>query len=311
MPDDSLCQTGQICDIEQNGCIDISCTEGETRPCITSESGICAEGTETCDVDGKFGSCIQDNQVGVENCTDINNLDEDCDGSSNCNDADCATEPNCQVTFPTDYVSWWKFDGNANDESEAYDGTLNDNALIVTENGKQALTLDGDGDYVQINDMDLTGTDVITVSMWVKPNTTSIKDTVMLEFSTTFYLYTDTFMIYFKSNEAVGFGLRGNSGLSVWDSDTTLTPNQWTHIVGVFDTSLPIEEVQGYINGQVDGAIDITMNSDNTNNFGLRPLFIGARPSGNEFFNGSIDNLMIYNRSLTSQEIDQIYQAQS
>ena len=58
------------------------CTPDDTEPCDTGLSGVCADGTRTCDADGFWGGCIQDVQASEETC---DNLDNDCNGSTDDN----------------------------------------------------------------------------------------------------------------------------------------------------------------------------------------------------------------------------------
>lgn len=69
------------------------CTPGATTTCSTSLPGICAEGTKTCQSDGTWGSCVQNNVSTTENCS--NQLDDDCDGYTDNQDPDCLVESLC------------------------------------------------------------------------------------------------------------------------------------------------------------------------------------------------------------------------
>jgi len=76
----SDCSLGQIC----TNCTCVTpqptpeCTPQTTAGCSTGLQGICAAGTKTCNGDGFWGSCIQNNQPITEICG--NGLDDDCDG---------------------------------------------------------------------------------------------------------------------------------------------------------------------------------------------------------------------------------------
>ncbi len=58
----------------------VNCTNGSTRSCSTGLPGICASGTQTC-TNGAWGTCNSNIAPGsrTETC---NNLDDDCDGST-------------------------------------------------------------------------------------------------------------------------------------------------------------------------------------------------------------------------------------
>ena len=68
------------------------CVEGYVKECTTQGEGICSSGTQTCDSDGNWGSCVQ-NEPTSEDCND--GLDNDCDGKTDQFDEDCWTcDPN-------------------------------------------------------------------------------------------------------------------------------------------------------------------------------------------------------------------------
>ena len=77
--------------------------------------------------------------------------------------------------------------------------------------------------------------------------------------------------------------------------------NQWQHVA----VTVKNNEVHFYVNGQ-----DVTLNhtignmTEDTND----SLYIGDEPSGSRTFNGIIDDVMIFNDSLSQQQIQAIYE---
>lgn len=79
------------------------CTPGDTRSCYdgpagTDGVGICHAGTQTCDLNGAWAPCMGQVTPGSEpgHCAD--NLDNDCNGKTDCAQFNCLFDPHCQVT---------------------------------------------------------------------------------------------------------------------------------------------------------------------------------------------------------------------
>ncbi|MBU1164749.1 fibronectin type III domain-containing protein [Patescibacteria group bacterium] len=64
-----------------------TCQEGEDQPCETGQLGVCAQGTQYCDL-GDWGICVPDQYSTEESC---NGLDDDCDGETD--EGDVCDEP--------------------------------------------------------------------------------------------------------------------------------------------------------------------------------------------------------------------------
>jgi len=69
-----------------------------------------------------------------------------------------------------DLVGWWPLDGSAADASgNGHDGVLEGDATYVPGVFGQAISLDGDGDYVMITDYKgLMSSSPVTVTAWVR-----------------------------------------------------------------------------------------------------------------------------------------------
>ena len=63
------------------------CNPDETQGCNTGLEGICEDGARTCQTNGTWGSCVQNQPSTTENCS--NQLDDDCDGKIDNVDDNC------------------------------------------------------------------------------------------------------------------------------------------------------------------------------------------------------------------------------
>src|SRR3989338_5324004 len=74
---------------------------------------------------------------------------------------------------PIDYVSYWKFEGNANDETGRNNGSIKGTSLVNGTIGK-AYSFDGIDDYIEVPDSSSLNTNSLTIILWMKPQTQSV-----------------------------------------------------------------------------------------------------------------------------------------
>lgn len=168
--------------------------------------------------------------------------------------------------------------------------------------GEKALYFDGKDSYVQIppsSSLSLKG-NLLTVEAWIKWN---VDPKTADQWANTIYKSQ-------KSDWVPQYQLQHNQGNTkfefsitttnytnryVW-STTTPEKDKWYHVVGTYDGA----NIRIYVNGVLEGTKSCTGNfvSNPT------PLYFGSRGIYNDRnFNGNIDEVSIYSRSLTSEEI--------
>ncbi|MEM3074727.1 MAG: LamG-like jellyroll fold domain-containing protein [Candidatus Pacearchaeota archaeon] len=79
---------------------------------------------------------------------------------------------------------------------------------------------------------------------------------------------------------------------------TLLTKNQWHHLAGVYNGS----HIILYVNGVKEGNLTFSSSPVAEGDF-----LIGSRKNGTRVFNGTIDDVRIYTRALSDQEIQNLY----
>lgn len=173
-------------------------------------------------------------------------------------------------------------------------GTIKEAVSITTGHSGNALHFDGVNDWVTVNDsasLDLsTG---LTLEAWVYPQSlNSPGKTVILKEKSggevyALYAREDTNLPASYLND--GGGYHGVFGLKA------LTLNQWAHLVGTYDGKYQ----RLYVNGsQVAQQAQSSLIQQSTG-----VLRIGGNSLWSEFFNGYIDEVRIYNRALTPEEV--------
>ena len=87
--------------------------------------------------------------------------------------------------------------------------------------------------------------------------------------------------------------------------------DQWQHVAGTYDGTV----TRVYLNGQLDGSLPIGQTLTDTShifqNTNIQNLHLGRNQDTASNFRGSLDEISLYKRALSSAEIQGIYQAGS
>ena len=169
-----------------------------------------------------------------------------------------------------------------------------------TSSGKfsKALQFDGKDDYVDCgNDSSLDITDEITIEAWIKP--TNIAWMTVVEKSDSPYLAYRFFAP--NNNGGMRFAASFSGNWTTHDSNNNiLTAGQWNYVAVTYDGS----NVKFYVNG----IVDLTPSQNGTIATTTKNLLIGKDYPETGIFNGTIDEVIIYNRSLEEWEIADHYE---
>ena len=172
-----------------------------------------------------------------------------------------------------------------------------------------SMQFDGVNDYVDAgNILNFERTDAFSISSWVKRAGTGVNDTIAskMESSGNFRGY----LLFIGSTNVVKFVLRhlnvGTARLLV-DSTTTITDTNWHHILVTYDGSSNVSGVNIYIDGVSDTLTTAGTLSATTLN--SSPFNIGARNSDSLFATANIDEVAIWNAELSSDAVQEIYNA--
>ena len=164
-----------------------------------------------------------------------------------------------------------------------------------------ALSFDG-GDEVNIsNNINLTA---ISVCVWVNTSASAATDNkgIVAKWSTAGQR---VFLLAQTVNTNTVFFATSNNGMydsgNLIASTSTINTGQWIFLVAVYE---PIYN-RIYINGILNASKN--RNSDGIYSTSLGTKFASMNSEANTFFNGQIDNVMIFNRALSASEIGQLY----
>ena len=190
-------------------------------------------------------------------------------------------------------VAYYPFTGNANDAVGSLNGTVN-GATLTTDrfgNANSAYSFDGVNDDIIMSTVATTQTDNFTISVWVKPSTLN-------QFA--YILNNGDGGNGYGILQANGAGSSGNTVTAIYHNVTYLnsgqvmaTANVWYHIVLVRSSGIS----RFYVNGVTTGFTNAA-----TPNTPVGRLTIGVI-TGILRFNGSIDEVKIYNTALNGAQV--------
>ncbi len=156
-----------------------------------------------------------------------------------------------------------------------------------------ALSFDGIDDWVTIADspaLDLTA--AMTLEAWIRPTSlVGWSCVLMKEFDSdlAYSLYAN------DNNDQPGTWLASEFGTTNSSAPDQLRLDQWTHLAATFDDST----AKLYVNG----TLEATETADNPLRTSSSPLRIGGDGPWGEWFEGTIDDVRIYDRALSAAEI--------
>lgn len=194
-----------------------------------------------------------------------------------------------QGAAPTGGVAYWNFDEGAgtaaNDSWGTNTGTVN-GATWVTGKYGSALSFNGTSSYVSIGKTDIATP--WTAAMWVNRtnDTGAASDSLMGSASGALKLE------QYNGTKEVGYTKYGTSDYTF---SYTAPTGTWVHLAFVGVSSGVSLYVNGVLQGTNSGVINCPMS------------FIGCGKSGVDYLWGMLDDVKIYNRALSAQEILNLY----
>jgi hypothetical protein len=219
-------------------------------------------------------------------------------------------------------VGYWPFCGNANDESgNGNDGTVNGANLTEDRFGESNAAYDFDGvdDFIEVaDDNSLDISNQYSFSLWVKLSDYSFNESPNSPQRTMLakprnaggggYSFRAIEGYDWGSGNILSYNSSwntpdANGGLSSLQDDILLI-NSWTNLIFTYDGTF----AKLYNNGNLVNSGFFNISFPNS----IEPLFIGKEfnynlPSENRWFKGSLDDIGIWNRALSAEEVQELY----
>ncbi len=194
----------------------------------------------------------------------------------------------------------------------AHHPSIPNQASIIDElsvkNGKsgKSLNLRQDNDktgYVETADHEDFKSQTFSIAAWIKLQQSKKNGSIVCKHD-------------WHEGNARGFVLRcyngknlnftvGAGGWRAAEGKTTLRPHRWIHVAGTFDgTKLTV-----YINGQPDGTNEVTA-PYSPSSYPMRIGHAAFSLDKHRKFNGKIDDVMFWNRTLSARDVLAVYEDQ-
>ena len=200
-------------------------------------------------------------------------------------------------------VGYWPFCGNANDDSgNGFNGTVN-GATLTTDrfgNGNSSYEFNGTSNKINFgSSQSLINLSDFTYSVWINRNPNCANDAIVIS------NYGGNWagnILFGKLVSSSNGQIRLHKLNQIIGSETSVTDSEWINLVAVKE----MNSIKIYKNGILIQTTDLS-NFVSVNNTSF-PFVIGSSGwSNTNYFKGKIDDLGVWNRALTTNEISSLY----
>lgn len=206
-------------------------------------------------------------------------------------------------------VGYWPLDGDALD----YSGYLNNGIIVGAVSDSDRFSIPNTSYYFDGNDKitildspSLNPDSQITICVWYRGQQftglgySAILDKGYTSHSAPYYQYKFGASAGFNNEYSFGFSLSLNG-----DENRLVTPlqywtaDEWYFLVGVYDGYVQ----RFYVNNSLIASDSVIGPLDNYNS----PFYIGDNTTASDKIEGNVDDVRIYNRALTPDEIENLF----
>ncbi len=197
-------------------------------------------------------------------------------------------------------LSYFPFNGNTNDVSANAANLTNNNAVLTADRfgaANSAYSFNGINQNLINSTPNFTFNPAssFTVSFWYNRNSTSVNGVLIMNATNA----AGNFIWIFQAGPTNSqYGTNKQQFAWIW-APTTSTTSVWTHIVCVYNAG-----AMTLYKNNVQVATATYTHTNVTS--AVMPLYVG-RGVGGDFYNGKMDDIGIWNRALTTCEINDLY----
>ena len=202
-------------------------------------------------------------------------------------------------------IANYTFTNNADDVTAYKNNASSNDAQLAKDRFKKAnraYSFDGTASSMIAANSAQQNSDYTTIAFWINVKNLPVNGEAFILSNGG---WQERWKISLPSHGKPVFTTNGTGGISDMDSgNSALTPGTWTHVAMTHDGA----KDKIYINGQPVASKDVTGTLHST----TQPLGFGWNPiDGGNFLDGSLDEVRIYNRALTDQEVADLFASQS
>ena len=209
--------------------------------------------------------------------------------------------------IPTDsLIAWYPFTGNANDSSgKGNNGTVI-GATLTTDrfgNANSAYLFNGSGNMITLPILTkLNGSSHVTINAWVKATTGG---SILAHWISTSANIGSPIGLIFGPSDKMAVYTAVNGGQDITTDTGLIIKNQWTMMTLIFDGSISNQanRLYAYINNQKIAFTSFSTAPTVPSSLGTIATFSEIGTS----LNGTIDDIRIYNRVLSQNEVTSLY----
>ena len=217
------------------------------------------------------------------------------------------------VTPPSGLIAWYAGEGDTRNQQGNSPGTFNGTPTYLTDYAGQSFSMNGTDRYVEVpSATEPFNVSSLSVEAWVNTTTTASGRTIASKFNGAG-----------GASWSLDMEPGGAMIFTVYDGMTTnfravrtsgaaalLTANEWKHVAATFDDTT--QAITIYVNGADAGTL-VAGSASSIGGVGQNsvPVRIGAKFDGSMqgFWQGRLDEVSIYNRAITHDEVKSIIDA--
>lgn len=188
-------------------------------------------------------------------------------------------------------IARWDFDEDFSDQSKLGNNlTAKNGATQQTGLVELAGSFDGHNDLAETAANKCNVTNKVTISAWVKPNTTNGTQTIVNK-----WYFKDSYALSIQDGQFVfSLAFPGGTYGTAKSVKAPAISNSWQHVVGIYNGST----MKIYVDGKLISTKSASGNLQRSN----RPVSVGSHPSWNNF-KGAIDMVTIYDKAVSTNEL--------